>query len=107
MTTKTKTPASVTIDGRLYDDILTLLDGWARPTINSSEHRDMAARLRAVIEDDWCEDDGAGYCGNHSDWIAHYLDDAGNVLAPGSFDPEETGYTVCPHSNRYDPDKDR
>lgn len=95
-----KTPASVTIDGRLYDKLLA--------TLASHECADCAgvsAELASVVTDDWCEDDGDGYCGNHDAWIAYTVDNfgpTGKVLKPGTFTDDDIAFPVCSSSNRYD-----
>ena len=95
-----KTPASVTIDGRLYDKLLAALA--------SHECEDCAkatVELVSVIKDDWCEDDGDGYCGNHDAWIAYHVDNFGpdgKVLKPGTFTDDDIAFAVCSSSNLYD-----
>ena len=112
-----KTPASVTISGDLYDNLRKALTDPAALHQNGCTIREahsdedhlfrLAAELASVIEDDWCEDDGDGYCGNHDAWIVYTVDNFGpngKVLKPGTFTDDDVAFPVCSSSNRYDPD---
>lgn len=101
MTVKATQP--VRIDERLYNDLVKFLDNVQskQPVAQTN----LLNRLEAVIlvEDDCIDGDGSGLCETHNYLpMEYYLDEHGNVLKPGTFDPEEEGFPVCPDSQKYD-----
>lgn len=95
------TAGVVQMDQALYERVLAALP-------------DDGTTLRAEVLDlslgDWCEDDGAGYCGNHDAWVAYHVDrlgPGGKVLGPGTFDPQEVGFAICTSAYHYDAALDR
>lgn len=95
----------------LYNDIVMAL---ADITEGREPDRGGAARMSVQLADlvdgDWCEDDGANYCGNHDDFIAYRVDNfgpEGRVLRPSEVMEEAVCFPVCPSSQYYDEAKDR
>lgn len=98
----------LTIDADLYND---LVDHWVstHPGMPGSEAERILGRLLMALEYDKCVDgDGSRMCETHDyERIEYYVDNEGKVLREGTFDPEETGYPICPQAQTYDPKKAR
>jgi hypothetical protein len=97
MTTQARKP--VEIDADLYNDLVSLI-GEVAVAERREDFAAMETRLIAVLLDDWCEDDGDGYCGNHDDRIEYWVDNFGPegvVLTQGPYPPAvDVCFPVCP-----------
>lgn len=95
----------ITIDPSLFND-LAILIGEVAVAERREDFEAMSLRLRGVIEDDGCIDgDGSGLCETHNYLPIEYWTadiDRTQPLVWGSFDPEETGFPVCPDAQAYD-----
>lgn len=62
-------------------------------------------RPSSRVDDDCIVGDGSWLCETHKFRpMAYYLDQQGQLLIAGTFDPEETGWPVCEDSQKYDSD---
>jgi hypothetical protein len=99
----TKATKPVRIDPDLYNDVLEHLH--SHPGAPGSAYEKLETRFQAVItiDDDCVDADGSEMCDTHNYLpMEYYLDIKGKLLKRGSFDPEDTGFPVCPDSQKYD-----
>jgi hypothetical protein len=99
----TKATKPVKIDPDVYNDVLEHL--WQHPGMPDSPIHKLTMRFQAAvtIDDDCIDGDGSEMCETHNYLpMEYYLDVNGKLLKRGSFDPEGTGFPVCPDSQKYD-----
>lgn len=106
-TPKAKKP--LTIDADLFNDLVAHFHNVHPAPNPDSEYAKMEGRLLMQLEYDKCVDgDGSGLCETHDyEAIEYYVGDKGEVLKHGTFNPEETGYPMCPQGQDYSDKKAR
>ena len=106
-----KAVRDVSVPTDLYNDLRAMLGDIALSgkVPDGDEFLRVYGQLKDIVDDDWCEDDGANYCGNHDDFIAYRVDNfgpEGRVLRPSEVTEDAVCFPVCPSSQYYDEAKD-